>query len=129
MARMTRDELRARCLALPHATEDFPFGEHTAVLRVAGKMFALLPVAGGSVNLKCEPERARDLRIVYDAIRPGYHQDKRHWNTVALDGDVDDTLLTELIEDSYDLVVSKLPRRVRDALDIRTAAGKGSPDR
>ncbi|MCU1676867.1 MAG: hypothetical protein JWM93_1625 [Frankiales bacterium] len=110
------------CLGLPEATEDFPFGEETAVFRVGGKLFALLPVTGRSINLKCEPERALDLRRRHTAIAPGYHQNKQHWNTVTLGGDVPDDLLVTLVEDSYDLVFASLPKRERDAIDVRAAA-------
>ncbi|MDQ1702796.1 MAG: hypothetical protein QOF57_2048 [Frankiaceae bacterium] len=125
MAGVTREELRTLCLSLPAATEDFPFGEDTAVFRVGGKLFALLPVGGGSVNLKCDPERATDLRKRYDAVAPGWHQNKRHWNTVTLGGDVPDEVLEELVEHSYELVFASLPRRDRDAIDVRGAAGEG----
>ena len=86
-----------------------------AAIKVGGKMFALVPLSGepGSVNLKCDPELACELREVYVGIRPGYHQDKRHWNTVELDGSVDDDVVHGLIEDSYDLVVAGLPRSIR----------------
>jgi len=71
------------------------------------------------VNLKCDPARALELRAAYTGIRPGYHQDKRHWNSVDLDGSVEDDVVRELVEDSYDLVVAGLPRRLRDQLPPR----------
>lgn len=115
---MTADELRAWCLKHPGAWEDRPFGPGTSVFKVGGKLFAIsaldrLPL---EVSVKCEPELATQLRDSYDAIRPGYHLDKRHWNTVTIDGSLDDRLVRDLVEDSYDLVVAGLPRRVRDAL-------------
>ena len=112
---MTPDDVLAFCLGLPAAEETYPFGEAVAVVKVGGKMFALVPLTDGpgSVNLKCEPARALELRDAYAGIRPGYHQDKRHWNTVALDGSVEDDVVRGLIEDSYDLVVARLPRSVR----------------
>jgi predicted DNA-binding protein (MmcQ/YjbR family) len=115
---MTRDDVLAFCLGLPAAEETYPFGEEVAVIKVGGKMFALVPLAEGSasVNLACEPGRALDLREAYAGIRPGYHQDKRHWNTVDLDGSVEDDVVRGLIEDSYDLVVARLPRAVRAEL-------------
>jgi predicted DNA-binding protein (MmcQ/YjbR family) len=122
MAGMTRDELRTLCLSLPEATEDFPFGEDTAVLRVGAKIFAILPVNGASINLKAEPEQAIDQRKRYQGIAPGWHQNKRHWNTVTLGSDVPDEVLTALVEDSYDLVFASLPKRERDAIDVRQAA-------
>jgi len=119
MVDMTRDELRTLCLSLPEATEDFPFGE---VLRVGAKIFAILPVSGVSINLKAEPEHAIGQRRRFTGIEPGWHQNKRHWNTVTLDSDVPDELLAALLEDSYDLVFARLPRRERDAIDVRQAA-------
>ena len=90
------------------------------MIKVGGKMFALVPLAGGpgSVNLKCDPGRALELRAAYAGIRPGYHQNKRHWNTVDLDGSVEDDVVRGLIEDSYDLVVAGLPRAVREELKL-----------
>jgi predicted DNA-binding protein (MmcQ/YjbR family) len=113
---MDAAQLRRRCLALAGATEDFPFGPEHSVFKVAGKMFALsaLDRTPLEVSLKCEPELAVDLRNTYPAVRPGYHLNKRHWNTVTLDGSLDDQLVDDLIEDSYDLVVSALPKRVRE---------------
>jgi len=115
---MTRDEVLAICLGLPAAEETYPFGEEVAVIKVGGKMFALVPLSEGSatVNLKCEPARALELREAYAGIRPGYHQNKRHWNTVDLDGSVEDDVVQGLVEDSYDLVVAGLPRAVRAEL-------------
>ena len=119
---MTRDELRALCLSLPEATEDFPFGEDVAVFRIGEKLFALLPVSGATINLKADPEQAIDQRKRYQSVAPGWHQNKRHWNTVTLGGDVPDDVLAALVEDSYDLVFASLPKRERDAIDIRHAA-------
>jgi predicted DNA-binding protein (MmcQ/YjbR family) len=116
---VTADELTAACLALPGATEEYPFGGETSVFKVAGKIFAIAPVTAGSVSLKCEPELAEQLRRDYEAIRPGYHLNKRHWNTVTLDGSVPDTMVRELIEDSYDLIVAALPAAKRAALGVQ----------
>ena len=117
---VTRDDVLAICLDLPAAEETYPFGEEVAVIKVGGKMFALVPLSGGpgSVNLKCEPGRALELRAAYAGIRPGYHQNKRHWNTVDLDGSVEDDVVRGMIEDSYDLVVAGLPRAVREGLKL-----------
>jgi predicted DNA-binding protein (MmcQ/YjbR family) len=106
------------CLAFPEAVEDYPFGEEVAVFKVVGKMFALVLLTGdeGSVNLKCDPAWAIELRAMHAAVRPGYHANKRHWNTVDLDGSVDDDDLQEMLRHSYDLVVRGLPRRERDRL-------------
>jgi predicted DNA-binding protein (MmcQ/YjbR family) len=118
MRRMDATELRGWCLRQAGAIEDFPFGPETSVFKVAGKMFALsaLDRTPLEVSVKCEPELAVALRGSYLAIRPGYHLNKRHWNTVTLDGSLPDELLRDLIEDSYDLVVSALPKRVREEL-------------
>jgi predicted DNA-binding protein (MmcQ/YjbR family) len=115
---VTPEALRERCLALPGAVEEFPFGPETSVFKVAGKIFALSPLRSPSlsVSLKCEPDLAERLRGAYPAIRPGYHLNKRHWNTVDIDGSIDDATLADLVEDSYDLVVSGLPRRTRERL-------------
>ena len=115
---MTSAELRACCLAHPGAAEEFPFGPETSVFKVGGKMFALSALDGMplAVSVKCEPELAVELRATYAAVRPGYHLNKRHWNTITLDGSLGDALARELIEDSYDLVVSALPRRMREEL-------------
>jgi len=118
-------ELRDACLGHAGAVEEFPFGPETSVFKVGGKIFALtaLEHAPLSVSVKCEPELAEQLRNTYPAIRPGYHLNKRHWNTVALDGDLPDQLVHDLIEDSYDLIVSALPRRVREGLGWHPGPG------
>jgi len=110
--------LRAWCLQHGGATEDFPFGPEVAVFKVAGKMFALSMLARTplEVSVKCDPELAVQLRNSYREIRPGYHLNKRHWNTITLDGGLEDQLVRDLIEDSYDLVVSALPKRVQRRL-------------
>lgn len=115
---MTSEELKAACLAMPGGEETFPFGEGLSVFKVAGRMFALSRLEGEplSVSLRCEPELAVQLRVQHDAINPGWHLNKRHWNTVTLDGSLPDAMVRELIEDSYDLVVERLPRKARTAL-------------
>ncbi len=114
---MNRDEVFAFCLDLPAAEETYPFGDEVAVFKVDGRMFALVSLGEQPVvNLKCDPSRALELRAAYAGIRPGYHQDKRHWNSVDLDGSVEGEVVRGLVEDSYDLVVAKLPRAVRDTL-------------
>jgi predicted DNA-binding protein (MmcQ/YjbR family) len=117
---VNRDEVLAFCLGLPAAEETYPFGDEVAVIRVGGKMFALVSLTGepGSVNLKCDPSRALELRAAYAGVRPGYHQDKRHWNTVDLDGSVEADVVRGLVEDSYDLVVAKLARAARKELGL-----------
>jgi predicted DNA-binding protein (MmcQ/YjbR family) len=118
MQRMDATELRSWCVGQAGAIEDFPFGPETSVFKVAGKMFALsrLDRTPLEVSVKCEPDLAVALRDSYPAIRPGYHLNKRHWNTITLDGSLPDQLVRDLIEDSYDLIVSALPKRVREEL-------------
>jgi predicted DNA-binding protein (MmcQ/YjbR family) len=115
---VTPDTLRRLCLSMPGATEDFPFAEGVSVFKVAGKMFALSRLQGEplQVSVKCEPELAEQLRLTYPAIRPGYHLNKRHWNTITIDGTMDDAMVRDMVEDSYDLVVGKLPRAQRERL-------------
>jgi predicted DNA-binding protein (MmcQ/YjbR family) len=104
---------------MPGASETFPFGPETSVFKVAGKMFALGQLDGEplAVSLKCDPELAQHLRDTYPAVGPGYHLNKRHWNTVTLDGSISDDLVVALIEDSYDLVVERLPASERAELE------------
>jgi predicted DNA-binding protein (MmcQ/YjbR family) len=107
----------AECKAKPGSAEDYPFGDEVAVFKVAGRMFALVPLGPPpSVSLKCDPDLAVGLRTRYPAITPGYHLNKRHWNTVALDGSVPDEELLELIDHSYELVVARLTRAQRNEL-------------
>jgi predicted DNA-binding protein (MmcQ/YjbR family) len=115
---MDADALRACCLNRSGATEERPFGPETSVFKVAGKIFALsaLDRTPLQISLKCEPDLAEQLRAGYPAVRPGYHLNKRHWNTVTLDGSLPDQLVRDLVEDSYDLVVSALPQRLREQL-------------
>ncbi|MEV7890785.1 MmcQ/YjbR family DNA-binding protein [Streptomyces sp. NPDC002817] len=117
---MTPQELRTFCLSFNAAVEDFPFSPEISVFKVLGKMFALswIDASPLKVNLKCDPEDAMRLRGEYEGlIAPGYHMNKRHWNTVRVDGGLPDRLVRELIEDSYDLVVAGLPRAERLRLD------------
>ncbi len=117
---MTPQDLRALCLSFDAAVEDFPFNAETSVFRVLGKLFALtnLDARPLTVNLKCDPEDAVRLRAEHPGlIVPGWHMNKRHWNTVTADGELPDRLVRELVEDSYDLVVAGLPRADRLRLD------------
>jgi predicted DNA-binding protein (MmcQ/YjbR family) len=119
-ATVTPEDLRSFCLSFNAAAEDFPFSPEVSVFKVSGKMFALttLDASPLTVNLKCEPENAVQLRKQHPGlIIPGWHMNKRHWNTVTVDGDLPDKLIQELIEDSYDLVVAGLPRAERLLLD------------
>ena len=115
---MTATELREQCLSFAGAEETFPFGPRTSVFKVAGKMFALSQLGADSlrVSVKCEPDLMPALRAAYPAVIPGYHLNKRHWNTVILDGSLSDQTVRDMIEDSYDLVVSKLPKARRREL-------------
>ncbi len=97
------------------ASESLPFGEDTLVFKVVDKIFALTDITlFESVNLKCDPEQAVLLRERYPAVQPGYHMNKRHWNTILMDGTIADRQLEQWIDDSYHLVVNKLPKKVRE---------------
>jgi predicted DNA-binding protein (MmcQ/YjbR family) len=112
------EQLRAVCLSFAGAGEEFPFDEANSVFKVAGKIFALSRLDGDPlrVSLKCDPDLAVQLRASFPAITAGYHLNKRHWNTVVLDGSVPVELVRNMIEDSYDLVVAGLPRAQRERL-------------
>jgi predicted DNA-binding protein (MmcQ/YjbR family) len=112
---MDQHELKAQCLALPGASEEFPFGDEVSVFKVEGKMFAACHLDGDPLQLsvKCDPELAVQLRAAYPAIAPGYHLNKRHWNTITIDGSLSDDMVTDLLGDSYDLVVASLPKARR----------------
>ena len=118
---MTPDELKAYCLGLNGAWEDFPFpgNPELSAFKVHEKIFAFSVLDGRplKVSLKCEPELAVQLREAHAAIAPGWHLNKRHWNTVTLDGSLPDGMVRDLVEDSYDLVVAGLPRAERLRLD------------
>jgi predicted DNA-binding protein (MmcQ/YjbR family) len=112
---MDVEAVREYCLKKKAVTESFPFDKFTLVFKVKGKMFALLPLEKVSqINLKCDPEKAIELREHYAAVSPGYHMNKRLWNTVVLDGSLPDYLIKEWIDDSYQLVVAKLPKKDRE---------------
>ena len=115
---MDAADLRRWCLAQTGAVEEFPFGPEHSVFKVGGKMFAIsaLDRTPLEVSVKCEPELALQLRGTYAAIRPGYHLNKRHWNTVLLDGSLPDAMVRDMIEDSYVLVVEALPKGQRAEL-------------
>jgi predicted DNA-binding protein (MmcQ/YjbR family) len=106
-------DFRAYCLAKPNVIEGTPFGEDTLVFKVGGKMFALasLDAVPPRVNLKCDPERALDLRDRYEEVQPGYHMNKKHWNTIQLGGAIPEAELCAMIDHSYDLVVQSLPKK------------------
>lgn len=117
---MNIEEFRDYCLLKPGVTQNFPFDATTLVFKVGGKMFALTDLEDDfAVNLKCDPEKAIQMREKYPAIIPGYHMSKKHWNTILIDGTVGNDLLIELIDHSYNLVVSGLPLKSRLALGKR----------
>jgi predicted DNA-binding protein (MmcQ/YjbR family) len=114
---MNIEEYRNYCLQKKGVTEGFPFDNTTLVFKVVGKMFALTNVDNfESVNLKCDPDKALELRAKFSGIKPGYHMNKKHWNTVRMDDSVPFNLIREMIDDSYNLVVSKLSKKQRDEL-------------
>ena len=105
-------EFREYCLSKPSATEDTPFGPDLLVFKVARKMFALAPFdeVPATVNLKCDPDLALDLRDRYEQVRPGYHMNKKHWNTVEIESGIPDAELRKMIDHSYELVIKRLPK-------------------
>ncbi|MEQ8240520.1 MAG: MmcQ/YjbR family DNA-binding protein [Cyclobacteriaceae bacterium] len=115
---MDIEEFRDYCLAKQGVTESLPFDNNTLVFKVMSKMFALAKIEEfQSINLKCDPETANKLREQFDAVLPGYHMNKRHWNTVMVNQDADDLLLKQWIDDSYKLVVKGLPKNLKIELD------------
>lgn len=109
---------RDYCLQKPGVTESFPFDDKVLVFKVMNKMFALADVdLFESINLKCDPERAVELREQYPAVQPGYHMNKAHWNTISMDGSLSDQMLCELIDHSYNLIVASLPKKLKQELD------------
>jgi predicted DNA-binding protein (MmcQ/YjbR family) len=114
---MDIETIRGFCLYLSFVTEDFPFDQSTLVFKVGGKIFALMNLDNSSfINLKCDPEKALDLREEYKGIKPGYHMNKKHWNSVYIRSDVSDKQFFELISHSYELVYASLPKKVRNEL-------------
>ena len=111
------EAIRDFCLTLPATTEDFPFDDRTLVFRIGGKIYLLIDVEEPwEFNVKCEPELAISLRERYpDAIRPGYHMSKKHWNTLTV-ASLDDSLLRQQIEQSYSIVKASLPKKIQDTL-------------
>jgi predicted DNA-binding protein (MmcQ/YjbR family) len=115
---MNAESFRAHCLSKSAATEGTPFGPEDIVFKVAGKMFAILALeeVPPRVNLKCDPDLALELRDRYEQVEPGYHMNKKHWNTVVLDGLISDQEIRKMIDHSYELVVESLPEKKRKAL-------------
>lgn len=112
---MNIEDFRANCLAKAGTTEETPFGVDTLVFKVAGKMYALCSISdyGSGITLKCEPEKAEELREQYPQVKPGYHMSKVHWNTVLPEAGLPDSLLQQWITDSYMLVTDKLTKKQR----------------
>lgn len=106
------------CLSKKGAEESFPFGEETLVFKVMGKLFLLTGMASQPLqfNVKCDPEKAIELREKYSCVLPGYHMNKQHWNTIICDGSVHNKLLKEWIDHSYDLIVSSLSKKLKQEL-------------
>jgi predicted DNA-binding protein (MmcQ/YjbR family) len=116
---MNIEEFRDYCLQKNGVTEEFPFDSDTLVFKVLGKMFALTDVnAFTSINLKCDPEKAIELREQYSEVMPGYHMNKKHWNTVDMHGSLSDKLIKAWIDDSYKLVVNSLPAKTRKQISF-----------
>ncbi len=119
-------QLQSYLLAKPATTEETPFGPENLVYKVMGKMYALVPLDATplTISLKCEPGQALFLRDVYPAVRPGYHMNKMHWNTVTLDGSIPEAEVWGMIDDSYALVVAGLKKAERAALESPSHSGE-----
>lgn len=116
---MNIEEYREYCLSLPGTTEDLPFDENTLCFKVMGKIFSICDIDDfESINLKCDPVKAIELREIYpDIVIPGYHMNKKHWNTVIMDSSLPNKLIKEWISESYELVVQKLSGKDKKALE------------
>lgn len=115
---MNLETLRDYCLKLPGVTEELPFGPDTLVFKVLGKVFLLTPLdtPQHQFNAKCDPEKAEELREKYPDVKPGYHMNKKHWNTVYVTGSIPSEELFSWVKDSYDLVVASLPKKAQQEL-------------
>src|SRR5438105_11061775 len=120
-------EFREYCLTKHNAIEGTPFGETVLVFKVAGKMFALMSLdeVPATANLKCDPDLALELRDRYEQVRPGYHMNKKHWNTVEIESGIPEAELRKMIDHSYELVVNSLPRARRSTIPHATAPRRG----
>ena len=115
---MDIEKFREYCLSMKGVTEEFPFGPDTLVFKVMGKMFALTNLDGDfSVNLKCNPDLAVELREKFPAVIPGYHMNKTHWNTILIDGSIPVKLIYEWTNHSYTIVVDKLPKKLKSEFE------------
>jgi len=116
---MDIEAIRAYCLSKKATEEGFPFGDTTLVIKVGGKIFILINLDGDpSMNLKCDPGWAIDLREANPAITPGFHMNKKHWNTIALDGSLSKKLIHEMIDLSYELVLKSLPAKLQAEIGL-----------
>lgn len=114
---MNIEDIRLYCIHKNGVTESLPFDDTTLVFKVMNKMFALLNLKSNhSINLKCDPDKAISLREHYDSVLPGYHMSKKHWNTILLDDSIPNDLIREWVDDSYDLIVLGLPKKLREEL-------------
>lgn len=115
---MDIESLREYCLSKPAAEETLPFGPDTLVYKVGGKIFLICSLNSETFrfSVKCDPEKVIELRERYDCVQPGYHLNKKHWNTIFVDGTVSNSMLKEWINDSYDLIVASLPAKARNQL-------------
>ena len=114
---MELEEVREYCLSKKGVTEHFPFDEFVLVFKVGGKMFLLTSIKErGDYNLKCDPEKAIELREKYESVKPGYHMNKQHWNTVTVDGSFSKKELIEWIDDSYELVFNSLTKKIKESI-------------
>lgn len=118
---MDVDATRRYLLGKPEALEDYPFGPDVAVMKVRGKMFATLGQESGEgrMNLKCDPDQALALRDIFAAVLPGYHMNKKHWNTIKLDGSIPEGEIQRMIDHSFALVVGGLPKKMREGMEVR----------
>ena len=118
---MDVDIARQYLLGKPEAMEDYPFGPDVAVMKVRDKMFATLGQEGGEgrMNLKCDPDQALALRDIFTAVLPGYHMNKKHWNTIKLDGSIPEGEIQRMIDHSFALVVGGLSKKVREGMEVR----------
>lgn len=118
---MKLSEIKQYLLAKPETREDYPFGPDVAVYKVKDKMFATRSSHQGvdNMNLKCDPQEALALRDIFDAVKPGYHMNKKHWNTIILDGSIPDNEIKRMIDNSFLLVVKGMPKKDRLSLEIK----------
>ncbi len=114
---MNIESFRTYCLSLPHVTEKMPFDDKILVFYIGGKMFTLCDLTHFDfINVKCDPEKALELRAEYEEVRPGYHMSKKHWNSIYVNGRLSDSQIKQWVKDSYDLVFQGLPKKLQKEL-------------